>query len=130
MYNAAFEFIHEMYDWGHDETAGDNFYPDSKSNYEEMRKNYNGIRLKVDCITMHDVDLIPESDMNLYKCQATPRHHSLKIRHFGQQRYETQTYELLIGGVLTLKPSVYRLINGFSNEYWNWGAEDDGKSNF
>ena len=129
LYNAAFQFIHEMYDWGHDK-AEDDFYPESKSNYEEIRKNYHGIKLKIDCITMHDVDLIPESDLNFYKCQDSPRHHSIKIRHFGNERvvneYEQSPYELLIGGVLTMRPSVYRLINGFSNEYWNWGAEDDG----
>lgn len=128
LYNAAFQFIHEMYDWSH-ETRVDNFYPESKSNYEEIRLNNNRIRLKIDCIVMHDVDLIPESDLNSYKCQEAPRHLSLSIRRFGKHRfineYEKSPYDLLIGGVLVLKPSVYQLINGFSNEYWNWGAEDD-----
>jgi hypothetical protein len=31
----------------------------------------------------------------------------------------------LIGGVLAIKPETYGLINGFSNNYWAWGAEDD-----
>ena len=28
---------------------------------------------------------------------------------------------------MCIKPNVYELINGFSNEFWNWGGEDDGK---
>ena len=118
-----------MYDSDHN-IRQDDFYPESKSNYEEFRKNDNHVRLKVSCIVMHDVDLIPESDLNLYKCQDSPRHLSLSIRHPGKHRivngYEKSPYDLLIGGVLALKPRIYRLINGFSNEYWNWGAEDDG----
>ncbi|CAF1035782.1 unnamed protein product, partial [Brachionus calyciflorus] len=39
--------------------------------------------------------------------------------------YSRNLYELLVGGVLSLRPDKYEKINGFSNEYWNWGAEDD-----
>lgn len=35
-----------------------------------------------DCIIFHDVDLLPESDLNLYHCPKTPRHFSV-----GQVRF-------------------------------------------
>lgn len=119
LYNAAFKFAQELYD------SQTNF---SKSKYTEFNHNRDGVPLKISCIIMHDVDLIPESDYNLYKCQETPRHLSRSIRHLKnkQSTYERSPYDLLIGGVLLFRPSVYSLINGFSNEYWNWGAEDDG----
>ncbi|CAF1487011.1 unnamed protein product, partial [Didymodactylos carnosus] len=34
-------------------------------------------------------------------------------------------YEELIGGVLTLKTDHFLMVNGYSNLYWGWGAEDD-----
>ena len=29
------------------------------------------------------------------------------------------------GGVNMMTPEHYKLINGFSNNYWGWGGEDD-----
>ncbi len=130
LYNAAFQFIQEMFDPDNSPDMNSNFYPKSKSDFEELRMNKRHVKLRATCIVMHDVDLIPESDLNVYKCQDSPRHLSLSIRRYGKQRvvreYEKSPYDLLIGGVLVIKPKVYIRINGFSNEYWNWGAEDDG----
>lgn len=41
--------------------------------------------------------------------------------------YKKNLYELLVGGVLCIKPHIFKYINGFSNEYWLWGGEDDGR---
>jgi hypothetical protein len=107
---------------------------------------------KVKCLILHDVDLTPESDYNIYECDNnfynelylndvdasayTPRHLSYSIRqdtYFDANTeklsdvYIKSPYELLVGGVLCIQPQVFDYINGFSNEYWNWGAEDDGK---
>lgn len=88
----------------------------------KSKKNF-----KIKCIILQDVDLIPESDYNLYGCDGEePRHLSLSIR-YETKMYEPSSYEFLVGGVLCIRPEVYQMINGFSNEYWNWGAEDDGK---
>ncbi|RNA06440.1 beta-1-4-galactosyltransferase 3 [Brachionus plicatilis] len=105
---------------------------------------------EVGCLILHDVDLIPESDHNIYECNNnfynylytnsldtwtySPRHLSYSIRHdlnvdqISLQSYSRNPYELLVGGVLCISPKVYQYVNGFSNEYWNWGAEDDGKN--
>ncbi|CAF0863315.1 unnamed protein product [Brachionus calyciflorus] len=100
---------------------------------------YNGTKeLNLNCLILHDVDLIPESDYNIYGCgdsfvgyynDEMPRHLSLSIRSENEKKgntnYSRNLYELLVGGVLSIRPDKYEKINGFSNEYWNWGAEDD-----
>lgn len=32
---------------------------------------------------------------------------------------------MLVGGVLNMRMEHYQLVNGYSNMYWGWGAEDD-----
>jgi hypothetical protein len=97
--------------------------------FRHIKQNYKN----VNCFILHDVDLIPESDFNLYECDhylSVPRHLSFSIRTDNSSAsfssYKNSPYELLVGGVLCIKPDIYEKINGFSNEYWNWGAEDDG----
>eukprot|EP00854_Cymbomonas_tetramitiformis_P019832 gene19832-23718_t len=34
-------------------------------------------------------------------------------------------YPSYVGGVLGVPPSVFELVDGFSNCFWGWGAEDD-----
>ncbi|XP_072463874.1 beta-1,4-galactosyltransferase 3-like isoform X2 [Notamacropus eugenii] len=73
------------------------------------------------CVYFHDVDLIPEDDRNIYGCNAFPMHASVAIDKF-QYQLPYQTY---FGGVVALQPIHYLKINGFSNNYWGWGGEDD-----
>ncbi|XP_068944373.1 beta-1,4-galactosyltransferase 3-like [Petaurus breviceps papuanus] len=73
------------------------------------------------CIYFHDVDLIPEDDRNIYDCNTFPTHVSVAMDKF-QYKLPYQTY---FGGVVALKPIHYLKINGFPNNYWGWGGEDD-----
>jgi beta-1,4-galactosyltransferase 1 len=34
-------------------------------------------------------------------------------------------YEELVGGVLSMRTDHFLRVNGYSNLYWGWGAEDD-----
>ncbi|RMZ93760.1 Beta-1-4-N-acetylgalactosaminyltransferase bre-4 [Brachionus plicatilis] len=129
LYNSAFDHLLRNY---RVQDLNDEFAA------KKMFKNF----LNVKCMIFHDVDLIPESDYNIYGCgddysndinRNMPRHLSLSIHKVSENLNNTQKkfyykpnlYELLVGGVLSLKPKTYQKINGFSNEYWNWGAEDD-----
>nr|XP_046919839.1 beta-1,4-N-acetylgalactosaminyltransferase bre-4-like [Dermatophagoides farinae] len=78
-----------------------------------------------DCFIFHDVDLIPEDDRNLYTCPEQPRHMSVAIDKF---RYRLP-YKDIFGGVSALNKEQFIKINGFSNEFWGWGGEDDDMSN-
>jgi beta-1,4-galactosyltransferase 1 len=79
--------------------------------------------LKVDndinCFIFHDVDLVPEDDRILYSCPSYPRHLSVAIDKFDY----ILPYENLVGGVFAISKQHYLLVNGYSNNYWGWGAE-------
>ncbi|XP_053331054.1 beta-1,4-galactosyltransferase 3 [Spea bombifrons] len=75
-----------------------------------------------DCLFLHDVDLIPENDHNLYVCDPwSPKHASVAMNKFSY----SLPYPQYFGGVSALTPDQYMKINGFPNEYWGWGGEDD-----
>lgn len=73
------------------------------------------------CFIFHDVDLIPESDKNIYSCPASPRHMSAAVDSLGYKL----PYQGIFGGVSAFLKKHYQLINGFSNLFFGWGGEDD-----
>ncbi|XP_032638312.1 beta-1,4-galactosyltransferase 3-like [Chelonoidis abingdonii] len=75
-----------------------------------------------DCLLLHDVDLIPENDYNLYVCdEYYPKHIASAIDKF---QYSLP-YWSFFGGVSALTPEHYMKINGFPNTYWGSRGEDD-----
>ena len=77
-----------------------------------------------DCCIFHDVDLLPEDDRNLYTCPTQPRHMSVAVDKF---KYKLP-YKTIFGGVAALTVANFRKLNGFSNQFWGWGGEDDDMS--
>ncbi|NXW92873.1 B4GT2 galactosyltransferase, partial [Alopecoenas beccarii] len=73
------------------------------------------------CFIFSDVDLIPMDDRNLYRCYEQPRHFAVGMDKFGFRL----PYAGYFGGVSGLSKSQFLKINGFPNEYWGWGGEDD-----
>nr|XP_015210630.1 PREDICTED: beta-1,4-galactosyltransferase 2 [Lepisosteus oculatus] len=74
-----------------------------------------------DCFIFSDVDLIPMDDRNLYHCYDQPRHFAIAMDKFGFRL----PYAGYFGGVSGLSRNQFLKINGFPNEYWGWGGEDD-----
>ncbi|CAK5014889.1 unnamed protein product [Meloidogyne enterolobii] len=77
-----------------------------------------------DCIVFHDVDTYPENDNLLYRCSTDPkytRHLSVYLERGGYK----ELYSEFVGGVLALTVDQLRKINGYSNDFWGWGGEDD-----
>jgi len=75
-----------------------------------------------DCFVLHDVDLVPEDDRNIYECPSNgPKHMSVAVNKW---KYRLQ-YLNYIGGVTTLSRKLYQDINGFANVFYGWGGEDD-----
>lgn len=68
----------------------------------------------------HDVDLLPESASCHYAYPVMPTH---LATHCSQ--YEYQFSPFYFGGVLLVNKGDFCQVNGFSNQYWGWGAEDD-----
>jgi len=89
------------------------------------------------CFVFHDVDLLPEDDRNLYTCPQQPRHMSVAVDKFNykcafNQDFIFKTsfpyrlpYSTLFGGAEALTNSQFTKMNGFSNDFWGWGGEDD-----
>lgn len=73
------------------------------------------------CVVIHDVNLVPVDIRNLYVCSDNPRHMSSASSKF---KYRLP-YPSYIGGVMSFTPNQFRYINGFSNMYFDSGAEND-----
>eukprot|EP00112_Aurelia_sp_Birch-Aquarium-sp1_P021908 Seg60.4 transcript_id=Seg60.4/GoldUCD/mRNA.D3Y31 product="Beta-1 4-N-acetylgalactosaminyltransferase bre-4" protein_id=Seg60.4/GoldUCD/D3Y31 len=73
------------------------------------------------CFVFHDIDLLPEDSRNDYACPGSPRHMSVAIDKFN---YEL-IYDELFGGIEMFRREDFDQVNGFSNSFWGWGAEDD-----
>ncbi|KAM9100494.1 beta-1,4-galactosyltransferase 1 isoform X2 [Sarcophilus harrisii] len=84
--------------------------------FQEALKEYD-----YDCFVFSDVDLIPMDDRNTYKCFEQPRHLSVSMDKFGF----SLPYNQYFGGVSALSKEQFLKINGFPNNYWGWGGEDD-----
>ncbi|CAF1499466.1 unnamed protein product, partial [Adineta ricciae] len=76
------------------------------------------------CFIFHDVDLIPEDDRNIYSCPPEPRHMSVSVNTFNYQL----PYRGIFGGVSAMTVKQMEAVNGFSNQYFGWGGEDDDMS--
>ncbi|XP_046560114.1 beta-1,4-galactosyltransferase 4-like [Haliotis rubra] len=72
------------------------------------------------CFIFHDVDLLPVTDHNLYRCGATPRHMAVS-----NSKLDNVSFPEYAGGVVAVSRDVYQHVNGHSNLYFGWGGEDD-----
>lgn len=70
----------------------------------------------------HDVDLLPENIDYRY-CNYTQKLF-YEIKHDNESDYKKYKQTVLGGAILVPKDIFYN-INGYSNNYWQWGREDD-----
>jgi predicted glycosyltransferase involved in capsule biosynthesis len=72
-----------------------------------------------DYFAFHDVDMLPvDSD---YSFPDGPTHLASEVEQFNWGL----PYDGYFGGVTLFDKESFVAINGYSNEYWGWGAEDD-----
>jgi predicted glycosyltransferase involved in capsule biosynthesis len=69
----------------------------------------------------HDVDMLPIANKASYAPVSTPTHYAAIVEQFGW----SLAYQNYVGGVTSFDEESFTKINGFCNEYWGWGAEDD-----
>ena len=74
-----------------------------------------------DYIVWHDIDMIPESNVNYAFPDKNPIHLATNISQMG---WGLKYHEYFGGAVLFSKEQAERT-NGYSNNYWDWGMEDD-----
>ena len=75
-----------------------------------------------DYIVWHDIDMVPEDNSCDYSYpEENPQHIAVRI---SQSDYNLKYQEYFGGAVVFTKEQV-EATNGYSNEYWDWGMEDD-----
>jgi hypothetical protein len=74
-----------------------------------------------DYIVWHDIDMIPEEGVDYSYPDKYPIHLATRISQMG---YRLKYHEYFGGAVLFNKEHVEKT-NGYSNDYWDWGMEDD-----
>ena len=67
----------------------------------------------------HDVDMLPI--ISDYSYSSTPTHLAAEAEQFGFKL----PYQGYFGGVTLFDKHSFIKVNGYSNDYWGWGAEDD-----
>ena len=74
-----------------------------------------------DYIVWHDIDMVPEEGCDY----SFPKEHPIHIAtSISQMDYKLKYQEYFGGAVLFSKEQV-EATNGYSNDYWDWGMEDD-----
>ena len=74
-----------------------------------------------DYVVWHDIDMIPEKGVDYSYPKDNPIHIATNI---SQMEYGLKYHEYFGGAVLFTKEQV-EATNGYSNDYWDWGMEDD-----
>lgn len=78
-------------------------------------------QLGCDYVVFHDVDMLPvEVD---YTYRNVPTH--LATNFISGDTEFGLHFDQYFGGVTMFPVELFRQINGYSNEYWGWGFEDD-----
>ena len=100
---------------------------------DDSRKFNRGMLLNIGFIMMHnkcshfifhDVDLL--SDKNMVKYYLTNPKLPIHIASSWKEKYN---YPSFIGGIISFNKEKYIKINGFPNNFWGWGGEDDALYN-
>lgn len=81
--------------------------------------NY-GVRVaETPLVCLHDVDLLPGEDM--LRAYTDPLH---GVRHIARA-WKRYNYDSYMGGIVLMRKKDFVHINGFPNDFWGWGGEDD-----
>lgn len=88
-----------------------------------MNSAYLQFKNEFDYVCFHDVDLIPlEADYTYFE---SPIH----LCPFVEQFNYKIPYDTIFGGVTLFDKKSFEIVNGYSNLFYGWGAEDDDMFN-
>lgn len=72
----------------------------------------------------HDVDLLPSEELLPYYT-----YYPTKPIHLAWVWKEKYNFSTFFGGAISISNDTYKRINGFPNNFWGWGGEDDALYN-
>lgn len=87
-----------------------------------LNVGFDYVRKMFDTFIFHDVDMLSEKPI---KYERSILEH---VSHFAtrcSQFNYTIPYDNYVGGILAMSKDAFIKCNGFPNECWGWGAEDD-----
>lgn len=84
-----------------------------------INAGFNEFKKEFDYFIIHDVDAIPEQCD--YSYSKNPVHLGTQIEQFGYKL----PYNRFFGSVILMPNEHFETINGYDNNYFFWGAEDD-----
>jgi hypothetical protein len=70
----------------------------------------------------HDVDLLPSRDLLPYYERVPPVSQPVHIARVWNRYSNNPNY---FGGIVAFSKEQFETINGFPNNFWGWGGEDD-----
>ena len=78
-------------------------------------------------VIFHDVDLLPSAGLLRHYCAPPARGECVHLAGAGAwSKYDLAGYaDAFLGGVAAFQPDDFARCNGFPNDYWGWGLEDD-----
>ena len=77
---------------------------------------------KFNYFIFHDIDLIPNIDLlHYYGCYPSKPIHLASV----WDKYTKGSFSFYFGGVNSFNKTDFEAINGYPNDYWGWGGEDD-----
>ena len=79
------------------------------------------VELGCDYVVFHDVDMLPIDVDYSFSNQVL----HLATDFISDEDYDKENFDSYFGGVTMFPVDIFEKINGFSNEYWGWGFEDD-----
>lgn len=83
--------------------------------FHELNKEY-------DYFCFHDVDMLPVNE----DCNYSFIEGACRLSHYVSQfNFIPRPIEEFGGGVIMIDKESFKKVNGFSNEYWGWGVEDN-----
>lgn len=77
--------------------------------------------LGCDYVVFHDLDMLPEEVD--YSYSDIPLHMATNL--IGTKNFKRIVFDQYFGGVTLFPMNLFEKINGYSNNYWGWGYEDD-----
>jgi len=85
-----------------------------------INAGFRAVADRCDYVCIHDVDALPiEAD---YRCPSEPLR---LVTNLVGSRHGPRRDPRYFGGAISLRCEHFIAANGYSNEYWGWGKEDD-----
>ena len=72
-----------------------------------------------------DIDMLPDDELLQYYVKPIKKPISLAIRGTRYEQRDVDTSKIFLGGVLGFNRHDFEEINGYPDNFWGWGGEDD-----